>query len=301
MQKIQTESAKNTSRTWAALGIILGGLVLVMIMLVASSGQTTAPAWSNNVLIMIPAAFLAGTLSFLSPCTLPLLPAYFAFSFQAKKSNVVVMTVAFFLGLATTITVLGATATALSLFLFQNLGFLTFIGGIIVIVFGIMSLLGFGFTGPQFQDRPEATIIGSYVYGATFSLGWTACVGPILGGIMTMLATQGMGILQGSFLAFIYALGLGAPLIIIATFFSRLGMGTKTWSFLKGKGFTVTVFGRTLYLHSTSILSGLLLIVMGALLATGRLTAITQAAAGSDFSSWVLDVEEGLRNLLGLQ
>lgn len=300
MQKIQTDSAKNTSRTWAALGIILGGLALVMIMLVASSGRTTSPAWGNNVLIMIPAAFLAGTLSFLSPCTLPLLPAYFAFSFQAQKSNVVIMTVAFFLGLATTITVLGATATALSLFLFQNLGFLTTIGGIIVIIFGIMSLLGFGFTGPQFQDRPEATIIGSYVYGATFSLGWTACVGPILGGIMTMLATQGMGILQGSFLAFIYALGLGAPLIIIATFFSRLGMGTKTWSFLKGKGFTVNVFGRTLYLHTTSILSGILLIVMGALLATGRLTAITQAAAGSDFSSWVLDVEEGLRNLLGL-
>ena len=300
MQKIQTESAKNTSRTWAALGIILGGLALIMIMLVASSGRTTAPAWGNNVLIMIPAAFLAGTLSFLSPCTLPLLPAYFAFSFQAKKSNVVVMTLAFFLGLATTITVLGATATALSLFLFQNLGFLTLIGGIVVIIFGVMSLLGFGFTGPQFQDRPEATIIGSYVYGATFSLGWTACVGPILGGIMTMLATQGMGILQGSFLAFIYALGLGAPLIVIATFFSRLGMGTKTWSFLKGKGFTVNVFGRTLYLHTTSILSGLLLIVMGTLLATGRLTAITQAAAGSDFSSWVLDVEEGLRNLLGL-
>lgn len=300
MQKIQTDSAKNTSRTWAALGIILGGLALVMIMLVASSGRTTSPAWGNNVLIMIPAAFLAGTLSFLSPCTLPLLPAYFAFSFQAQKSNIVIMTVAFFLGLATTITVLGATATALSLFLFQNLGFLTTIGGIIVIIFGIMSLLGFGFTGPQFQDRPEATIIGSYVYGATFSLGWTACVGPILGGIMTMLATQGMGILQGSFLAFIYALGLGAPLIIIATFFSRLGMGTKTWSFLKGKGFTVNVFGRTLYLHTTSILSGILLIVMGALLATGRLTAITQAAAGSDFSSWVLDVEEGLRNLLGL-
>ncbi len=301
MQKIETEAAKNASRTWTALGIILGGLALVMILLIASSGQTTAPAWGSNVIIMIPAAFLAGTLSFLSPCTLPLLPAYFAFSFQAKKSNVVVMTIAFFLGLATTITVLGATATALSLFLFQNLGFLTFIGGLIVIVFGVMSLLGFGFTGPQFQDRPEATIIGSYVYGATFSLGWTACVGPILGGIMTMLATQGMGILQGSFLAFIYALGLGMPLIIIATFFSRLGTGTRAWQFLKGKGFTVNVFGRTLYLHTTSILSGILLIVMGALLATGRLTAITQAAAGSDFSSWVLDMEEGLRNLLGLQ
>ena len=80
--------------------------------------------------------------------------------------------------------------------------------------FGVMSIFGFGFTGVQFQNRPEATVIGSYVYGATFSLGWSACVGPILGGILTLLATQGMGILQGVFLAFIYAMGLGLPLLL---------------------------------------------------------------------------------------
>ena len=122
-----------------------------------------------------------------------------------------------------------------------------------------MSLLGLGFTGVQFQNRPEATIIGSYVYGATFSLGWSACIGPILGSIMTLLATQGMGILQGTFLAFIYALGLGLPLILVATFFSRLGTGTRFWQFLRGRGWTVKIFGRELYLHSTSVISGLLL------------------------------------------
>ncbi|NLG96665.1 MAG: cytochrome c biogenesis protein CcdA [Chloroflexi bacterium] len=302
MQKIESDSAgKLSNRTWAALGIILGGLALLLILLIASSGETTAPAWNNNVLILIPAAFFAGVLSFLSPCTLPLLPAYFAFSFQASKSNVVVMTVAFFLGLATTMTLLGATATALSLFLFQNLRFLTVLGGVVIIVFGLMSLFGLGFTGPQFQTRPEATVIGSYVYGATFSLGWSACVGPILGSILTILATQGAGILQGAFLAFIYALGLGLPLILVASFFSRLGTGTKAWQFLRGKGFTVNLFGRELFLHTTSILSGLLLITMGVLLASGRLTVITQMAAGSDLASWVLDLEEGLRSLLGMK
>lgn len=301
MQGIGSEpSSKASSRKWAALGVILGGLVLLLILLIASSGLTTAPAWTDNVLLLIPAAFLAGVLSFLSPCTLPLLPAYFAFSFQTQKSNVVVMTIAFFLGLATTMTLLGATATALSVFLFDNIRSLTLVGGLLVIAFGVMSLFGFGFTGVQFQNRPEATVIGSYVYGATFSLGWTACVGPILGAILTMLATQGAGILQGAFLAFIYSLGLGLPLIVIATFFSRLGTGTRFWKFLRGRGFTLRLFGRELFLHSTSILSGLLLIAMGVLLASGQLTVITQMAAGSEVSNWVLNLEESLRGLFGL-
>ncbi|MBE0697650.1 MAG: cytochrome c biogenesis protein CcdA, partial [Anaerolineaceae bacterium] len=128
MQKSDPElKSKTTTRNVTALAIILGGLALVLILLIASSGRTTASVMNQNVLLLIPAAFLAGILSFLSPCTLPLLPAYFAFSFQASKSNVVVMTVAFFLGLATTMTVLGATATALSLFLFRNLHLLTLV------------------------------------------------------------------------------------------------------------------------------------------------------------------------------
>jgi cytochrome c-type biogenesis protein len=300
MQKIESEtSPKVSSRTWTALGIILGALAILVILLVFSSGQTTAPAWGNSLLLMMPASFFAGVLSFLSPCTLPLLPAYFAFSFQASKSNVVIMTIAFFLGLATTMVLLGATASALSLFLFMNIRIITLVGGVLIILFGVMSLLGKGFTGVQFQNRPEATVIGSYVYGATFSLGWSACIGPILGSIMTLLATQGMGVLQGAFLAFIYALGLGLPLILVATFFSRLGNGTRFWQFLRGKGWTVHAFGKELYLHSTSMISGLLLILMGALLVSGKMTVITQLSAGH-YSTWLVDVEEQMRNLLGI-
>jgi cytochrome c-type biogenesis protein len=302
MQKLESEtSRKLSSRTWAALGVILVGVLLLLILLIATSRQAnTLPAWQDNLFLMIPAAFFAGVLSFLSPCTLPLLPAYFAFSFQASKSNVVVMTIAFFFGLATTLVLFGATATALSYFLFRNQQFLTQIGGFLIILFGIMSLLGFGFTGIQFQNRPEATVIGSYVYGATFSLGWSACIGPILGSILTLLATQGMGILQGTFLAFIYSLGLGLPLIVIATFFSRLGSGTRFWQFLRGRGWAVNIFGRELYLHSTSVISGLLLIMMGALLLSGQLTLITQMASART-STWLVSVEEQMRNLFRLR
>ncbi len=301
MQKTASDpSSKISTRTWAAMGVILGGVLLVLVLLIATGGQAnTAPAWKQSLLLMIPASFFAGILSFLSPCTLPLLPAYFAFSFQASKSNVVVMTMAFFFGLATTLVLLGATATALSYFLFRNLQILTTIGGAIIILFGFMSLLGLGFTGVQFQNRPEATVIGSYVYGATFSLGWSACIGPILGSIMTLLATQGMGILQGTFLAFIYALGLGLPLILVATFFSRLGNGTPFWRFMRGKGWTVRLFGREFSLHSTNVISGVLMIAMGTLLFSGRLTFITQVAAGHT-STWLVTIEEQMKALLGL-
>jgi cytochrome c-type biogenesis protein len=300
MEQIESQPRKISARlVW--LGVLLGAGALVLLAFGLSNGQAASPAVSANLFVLLPAAFAAGVLSFLSPCTLPILPAYFAFSFQADRKNVVMMTVVFFLGLATTLTLLGASATALSLLLLQHLRQLTLIGGLVVMAFGVMSLLGKGFAGPQFQDRPATTVIGSYLYGATFALGWTACVGPILGAILTLLATQGAGIAQGAVLAFVYALGLGAPLIVVSALFSRLGRGTRFWQILKGRGFEVKVGGQTLYLHTTSILSGLLLIGMGYLLASGQLTFITQFAAGSDISLWVVDMEENLRMWLGLR
>jgi cytochrome c-type biogenesis protein len=199
------------------------------------------------------------------------------------------------------VTLLGATATAVSIVLFQNIQSLTLIGGWVIIVFGVLNLLGLGFAGPQLQGRPAATVVGSYLYGATFALGWTACVGPILGAILTLLATQGVAVVQGGLLAFVYALGLGAPLILVAAFFSRLGQGSRFWQLIRGRGFEVKVGSQTLYLHTTSLLSGLLLIVMGALLASGQLTAITRLAAGSDLSVWVVQLEDQLLALLGLR
>src|SRR5215470_7788141 len=115
--------------------LALGAIAILSI--ANPSDQIVAPS-SGSVLVLAPAAFLAGVVSFLSPCTLPILPAYFAFTFQARREQVVLMTVAFFLGLATTMVVLGATATALSQLLFRDLTTITFVGGLIVIGFGVM-------------------------------------------------------------------------------------------------------------------------------------------------------------------
>jgi len=199
------------------------------------------------------------------------------------------------------LTVLGASATALSLLILSNLRQITLLGGLVIMVFGVMSFLGRGFAGPQFQDRPTSTAMGSYLYGATFALGWTACVGPILGAILTLLATQGLAIAQGAFLAFLYALGLGAPLILVSTFFSRLGQGSPFWKVLRGRGFSIRLVGKTLDLHTTSMLSGLLLVGIGFLLASGQLTVFTQLASGNDLSIWVIELEERLRPLFGLK
>jgi cytochrome c-type biogenesis protein len=272
-------------------------IALLALLIMTPSDSLVTPT-SNGIGLLIPVTFLAGLFSFLSPCTLPILPAYFAFTFQAKRERVTIMSIAFFLGLATTIVVLGASATALSRFLFGYLSLLTSLGGVLIIVFGVMSFFGIGFSGVQLLERPVGGIVGSYLYGATFALGWSACVGPILGALLTMLATQGIAVAQGALLAFVYALGLGTPLIIISTYFSRLGNGSKFWQVIKGKAYFVTIGGRELMLHTTSMASGVLLVLMGVLLATGNLATIGEWSRQSALSEYSLQFESWLQSLI---
>ena len=284
----------------ASVVALLVLLAIISIIGSRSTGQATDidPARGSNVLILALPAFLAGMLSFLSPCCLPVLTAYFAYTFQAQRERMVRTTVAFFLGLATTMVVLGASATAVSQLLFRNLPTLTLVGGLIVIGFGLMSILGKGFAGVQlFERRPAPTVAGSYLYGATFALGWTACVGPILGALLTMLATQGIAVLQGAVLAFIYALGLGMPLIGLAMYVSRLDKESPFWRIVRGRGFTIKLGFTTLYLHTTSIASGVLLIAVGVLLATGQLTTLSRWAVQTPLSQWVLSLDGEIQRI----
>lgn len=291
----------SSARAFPTRAFLIGiGVALVLSaigILSLRSDSTGVVASGGSVLVLAPAAFLAGVFSFLSPCTLPILPAYFAFTFQARRERVVVMTIAFFLGLATTMVAVGASATALSRMVFTNLSALTTIGGMVIIGFGVMSILGKGFTGAKLLDRPATSVAGSYLYGATFALGWTACVGPILGALLTLLATQGIAIIQGGVLAFIYALGLGMPLIIMATFFSRLGSGSRFWRIIRGRGVELNLGSTTLHLHSTSIASGVLLVVVGLLLATGQLTLLSQWSQQTRMGEWAVSLEQVVENL----
>lgn len=298
---MESNLGKNTrlSKRGKALGLIL--LIAVFLLVVVTLAGNSSSQREAFPLALLPAAFLSGVLSFLSPCSLPILPAYFAYSFQSNRKNVVLTTLAFFMGLATTMTVLGASVSAIGSVLLRNISTISTFGGLLIVLFGILSIFGKGFTGIQFQDRPARSIAGSFLYGATFAIGWTACIGPILGAILTLLATQGTGVLQGTILSFVYAMGLGLPLILISTFFSRLGNGSRFWRFIRGKGISIKLGNRSIDLHTTGLLSGLLLITIGILLATGELTQITQLALNSDLSLWVVETDEKLRALFGIR
>jgi cytochrome c-type biogenesis protein len=297
MNIMDKKQAKITNQK-VVFGILL--IAVLVILGIGLFGNEGANQARGAMIALVPAAFLSGVLSFLSPCSLPILPAYFAYSFQSNQKNVVLMTVAFFMGLATTMTVIGASISAIGNVLVRNLSTITVIGGLLIIVFGVLSIFGKGFSGVKFEERPAKTVFGSYIYGATFAIGWTACIGPILGAILTLLATQGAGMLQGAFLSFVYALGLGLPLILVSTFFSKLGNGSRFWKFIRGRGIEIKLGNETIMLHSTGIISGLLLIAIGLLLATGALSEITQLALNSDLSLWVVEMDEKLRTLFNI-
>ena len=221
--------------------IVAGALILVALIAAgggAPSDGTATGLGAQSLPVLILLAFIAGVVSFVSPCTLPILPAYFAFATQSGRKRIAANTIAFMLGVALMFSLLGASASALGRFVIQSQELLLLFGGAIVMFFGVMSLLGKGFTGFKRNETTAAENTGargSFVFGLTFSLGWSSCVGPILGVILTLAASTG-NVGRGMLLLFVYALGLGLPLIIVSTFFGRASRKSLFWRILRGKG-----------------------------------------------------------------
>ncbi len=245
MSTLETSSIAKRLRSLSTgqwLLIISAALVLAFLLL-GSLNQSNASAenafgiQSQPFIVLAVLAFLGGLLSFLSPCTLPVLTAYFAFAFQSERSRIATNTLAFLLGLATTFSILGAVGFLLGRVLLQSQQLLLLVGGSIILVFGVMSLLGLGFGGVRDTagQQYSATPGGSYLFGLTFAVGWSSCVGPILGAVLT-LAAQTTSVWRGMMLLFIYTLGLGLPLLIVSLFFGRMSRQGRFWRALKGKG-----------------------------------------------------------------
>lgn len=228
--------------------ITLGVVIVVLLFLVIGSlSQSAAPQpefafglQTQSFLVLALLAFVAGLLSFVSPCTLPILPAYFAFAFQSGRRQIAANTLAFMLGLAAMFSILGAGASVLGRALQQNTDLLLLLGGAAVLIFGVMSLMGRGFGGMQQHQTRNTSLSGSFVFGLTFAVGWTSCVGPILGTMLTLAATTA-SVGRGMMLLFIYTMGLGLPLILISTLFGRASRDSMLWRALRGKGWDVTV------------------------------------------------------------
>lgn len=225
--------------------LVLAGLVVAFLIL-GSVGQSSDDGGLNVGIQAQPFVVLAflsfggGLLSFVSPCTLPVLTAYFAFAFQSGRSQIAANTLAFLAGLATTFSIFGAVGFALGRTLLRNQQLILLFGGAVIVIFGVMSLLGKGFqgvdaTGSGGPQPRSSTLGGSYLFGLTFAVGWSSCVGPILGSVLT-LAAQTTSVFNGMMLLFIYAMGLGLPLIVVSTFFGRMSRKSRFWRILRGKG-----------------------------------------------------------------
>ena len=249
----------------------------------------------SGIFVLAILSLLAGLFSFLSPCTLPILPAYFAITAQADRSKMSLMSFAFFCGLATLFVLMGASASFMGSILRDYMFQLTKFGGIMVLIFGIMTLVGMGFSGATFRGRPAYTFFGFYLFGAAFALGWTPCVGPVLSGILIMAASE-KTIFQGMTLLFFYAVGLGVPLILFASFFSHLGKDTLFWKILRGKAWDVNIGGRTFMLHTTNLFSGSLLIFLGIALYAGYLTYFNSLLP-IELQIWFTGFEEKIMHL----
>ena len=179
-------------------------------------------------------AFIAGFLSFASPCVLPLIPAYISFLGGASlnqltqeggidittQKSVFYSAIAFVLGFSTVFISLGATATAISALIAQNSFLLSQIAGTIIVIFGLHYMGIFRISFLNFEKRfhlenKPASLVGSYVLGLAFAFGWTPCVGPILASVL-MVAASGDAVGYGVSLLSVYAAGLGIPILIAA-------------------------------------------------------------------------------------
>jgi cytochrome c-type biogenesis protein len=250
LESIRARGPLRTLTTMQLVVLAVVGLILIFLV-IGTINQAIAPKpqfefglQPQPFIVLAVLAFLGGFLSFVSPCTLPILPAYFAFAVQSDRKHIALNTVVFMLGLGTMFSLLGATASVIGRTLNQNQQLILLIGGALVIVFGVMSLLGKGFTGlvpNQNEEQVQNTSLGgSYLFGLTFAVGWSSCVGPILGTVLTMAGTTG-SVLRGVMLGFIYTLGLGLPLIVVSTFFGRASRKSLFWRILRGKGWQVSV------------------------------------------------------------
>jgi len=207
------------------------------------------------------AAFLGGLLALVSPCSALLLPAFFAYSIDSA-SRLLARTGIFYAGLATTLVPLGAAGSYAGRLFYGHRDALVTGAGWLIIALGVAQIVGLGFASRRMaalsgRIRPT-TAFSVYALGAVYGLAGF-CAGPILGSVLTVAAVSGSPVYGGLLLA-VYALGMAVPLFVLALLWERFDLGRRTW--LRGR--TVRLGGR-FQLHTTSLLSGLFFIGLGAL------------------------------------
>jgi len=224
--------------------------------------------------LALPAVFLAGVISFLSPCVLPLVPAYI--SYIAGESvgdtagargiptrlSILGLSLFFVFGFSTVFILLGASASTLGQWLLQYRYETGIVGGLIIIIFGLFMTGVIKLPHLQRDTRFQINVEGgrplsAYLLGLAFGFGWTPCIGPVLGTVLAASAYSAT-LSKGIALLSIYALGLSLPFLAAAFFTEELATRLKS----------MRRFGRTLHL-----VAGIVLIITGITMITGQLSA----------------------------
>jgi len=226
-------------------------------------------------------AFAAGTVSFLSPCVLPLVPGYVSYvagqelplmqreERPAQRLSALALSLCFVLGFSTVFVILGASATALGRLFIRYQYEANIAAGIVVIAFGLFMTGVVRLPWLEHEMRFHGAVRGTrpvaaYLLGVAFGFGWTPCIGPILGAILTISAASAT-VASGIALLTAYSLGLGIPFLATAVF---------TGAFLKRLK-AMRRIGRPL-----QITAGIIMIIMGLAMVTGQLTV---------FAWWLLN------------
>jgi cytochrome c-type biogenesis protein len=219
-------------------------------------------------------AVMAGLLSFLSPCVLPIVPPYLAYmggvsmgemdEDRAARRRVLLAAAFFVLGLSTVFLLLGFAFSALGRTFLQFQDWFLLIAGIVVMIFGahFVGVFRIGFLDREARMEvgdKGGSAMGAYILGLAFAFGWTPCLGPILGTILGLAASEA-DVARGTILLTFYALGLGIPFLLVAAFFPRL-KGVMAW----------------MKRHMARIerTSGLLLWTVGLMMITGQFAAMS--------------------------
>jgi len=218
------------------------------------------------------AAFIAGLLSFLSPCVLPLIPAYFTFitglsleqltaeNNARMRMRIFLSTLAYVAGFSTVFILLGASATFMGNAISQYSGVIRIGGGLLIIIFGIHLTGWIKLPFLQFEKRVHLNqkpvhLLGAFVIGMAFGAGWSPCIGPLLGSILIIAGNQDT-LWQGVGLLAVYSAGLAVPFLLISVFIQMV------FVFLKKI---------TRYMRYINLAAGVLLILVGISLVTNKL------------------------------
>ncbi len=216
----------------------------------------------ENVNILTSFAF--GLLSFISPCVLPIVPGYLSFisgvSFDEMQNSgnrtrvrnrIVANSLFFILGFSVVFIALGASATVVGRFLHEQIGIISKIAGVVIIIFGL-HMIGV-------LEGKQLGFFGAFLVGLAFAFGWTPCIGPILAAILA-LASQQDSVGKGMVLLTSYSLGLGVPFLLtgmsLTAFYSAFNRFKK-------------------HLHTVEVVGGIMLVAVGALIMTNYLTILS--------------------------